>query len=372
MARINSVEALVGFIDLLTYTGLDDPPSSELDDDERAREQASLVFRKSVQSDITALSQKLGYLVFEDPAWFDTHSPSQIEDVLDRWLSDQEAGWIAQTMIHYFTDPEASATDAEAFLEWFGQIVSGWEQLYASQPQDDASAQAGAVQSTDNPDFTRYAVPGTERMAYWGNQWLYGSNDPGTDWVTLEERYSGFAGFLLLSPALVAILYGLSQAATGDGFASDGAWAPLAAGVALAVGYLIHSLRRPGRSLVDLRLFAIRSFGAAGSVLFFSGLSLYAAMFLLPLYYQEVRGQDALATDLLLAPQGLGALRPAFGPMAPPRSPTSLRSATLHTYALEHSEHFGYFPAARVVTRCAESTAGGPVPMMITEFGVIS
>jgi EmrB/QacA subfamily drug resistance transporter len=115
-------------------------------------------------------------------------------------------------------------------------------------------------------------------------------------------------GFLLISPALVAVLYGLSRAATGSGFASADALAPLAAGVALAAGYLIHSLRRPGRSLVDLRLFAIRSFAATGGVLFFSGLSLYAAMFLLPLYYQEVRGQDALAAGLLLAPQGLGAL----------------------------------------------------------------
>jgi EmrB/QacA subfamily drug resistance transporter len=115
------------------------------------------------------------------------------------------------------------------------------------------------------------------------------------------------AGFLLLSPALVAILYGLSQAAAGDGFASAGALAPLAAGAVLAAGYLIYSLRRPGRSLVDLRLFG---------VLFFSGLSLYAAMFLLPLYYQEVRGRDALAAGLLLAPQGLGALlsRP-LGPL---------------------------------------------------------
>jgi EmrB/QacA subfamily drug resistance transporter len=115
-------------------------------------------------------------------------------------------------------------------------------------------------------------------------------------------------GFLLFSPALVAILYGLSQAATGDGFASVAALAPLAVGVALAAGYLVYSLRRPGRSLVDLRLFAIRSFATTGGVLFFSGLSLYAAMFLLPLYYQEVRGQDALAAGLLLAPQGLGAL----------------------------------------------------------------
>ena len=123
-------------------------------------------------------------------------------------------------------------------------------------------------------------------------------------------------GFLLLSPALVAILYGLSQAASGSGFADPSAFAPLAAGAILAAGYLRYSLRRPGWSLVDLRLFAIRSFGTAGGVLFFSGLSLYAAMFLLPLYYQEVRGADALAAGLLLAPQGLGALlsRP-LGPL---------------------------------------------------------
>jgi EmrB/QacA subfamily drug resistance transporter len=121
-------------------------------------------------------------------------------------------------------------------------------------------------------------------------------------------RRLDITGLLLLSPALVAILYGLSQAATGDGFASVKAFAPLAAGVVLAAGYLTHSLRRPGRSLVELRLFRIRSFGTAGGVLFFSGLSLYATLFLLPLYYQEVRGQDALAAGLLLAPQGLGAL----------------------------------------------------------------
>jgi EmrB/QacA subfamily drug resistance transporter len=121
-------------------------------------------------------------------------------------------------------------------------------------------------------------------------------------------RRLDITGLLLLSPALVAILYGLSQAATGNGFASADALAPLAAGVVLAAGYLLHNLRRPGKSLVDLRLFAVRSFAAPGWVLFFSGLSLYAAMFLLPLYYQQVRSDGTLAAGLLLAPQGLGAL----------------------------------------------------------------
>lgn len=131
-----------------------------------------------------------------------------------------------------------------------------------------------------------------------------------------HTRRLDVTGFALLSPALVAILYGLSKAASGNGLASASALVPLAGGAVLAAGYLIYSLRRPGQSLVDPRLFAIRSFSAAGGVLFFSGLSLYAAMFLLPLYYQEVRGQDALAAGLLLAPQGLGALlsRP-LGPL---------------------------------------------------------
>ena len=50
----------------------------------------------------------------------------------------------------------------------------------------------------------------------------------------------------------------------------------------------------------------IRSNGSA--VLFFSGFSLYGAMLLMPLYYQEVRGATALAAGAMLVPQGIGTL----------------------------------------------------------------
>jgi MFS family permease len=43
-------------------------------------------------------------------------------------------------------------------------------------------------------------------------------------------------------------------------------------------------------------------------VLFFSGFSLYGAMLLLPLYYQQVRGVSALTAGLMLVPQGAGTL----------------------------------------------------------------
>ena len=40
--------------------------------------------------------------------------------------------------------------------------------------------------------------------------------------------------------------------------------------------------------------------------MFLAGLSIFGAMLLLPLYYQQARGQSALDAGLLLAPQGLG------------------------------------------------------------------
>ena len=43
-------------------------------------------------------------------------------------------------------------------------------------------------------------------------------------------------------------------------------------------------------------------------MLFFSGFSLYGAMLLMPLYYQDVRGTTALAAGVMLVPQGVGSL----------------------------------------------------------------
>ena len=59
---------------------------------------------------------------------------------------------------------------------------------------------------------------------------------------------------------------------------------------------------------MDVRLLRRRPVAAASAVLFFSGFSLYGAMLLLPLYYQEVRGASALAAGIMLVPQGVGAL----------------------------------------------------------------
>lgn len=115
-------------------------------------------------------------------------------------------------------------------------------------------------------------------------------------------------GLTLLSPALAAVIYGLSQAGRQGEFGSVEVLLPVIVGAVLLGGFVVHALRTTRPPLLDLRLFAVRSFTASTVLLFLSGLSVYGAMLLLPLYEQQVRGQSALVAGLLLAPQGLGML----------------------------------------------------------------
>jgi MFS family permease len=61
-------------------------------------------------------------------------------------------------------------------------------------------------------------------------------------------------------------------------------------------------------ALVNVRLLRVRSVGASSAALFLTGACMYGAMFLLPLYYQELRGFDVLGAALALIPQGVGSL----------------------------------------------------------------
>ena len=56
-----------------------------------------------------------------------------------------------------------------------------------------------------------------------------------------------------------------------------------------------------------MRLYANKAFAAASVTMTALGAALFGAMVLMPLYFQLVRGEDAVNTGLLLAPQGIGA-----------------------------------------------------------------
>ncbi|WP_051579580.1 MDR family MFS transporter [Pseudonocardia acaciae] len=117
-------------------------------------------------------------------------------------------------------------------------------------------------------------------------------------------------GLALLSPGIAAAVYGFTSLGGGGG-------APLVAGslgvaLLLVAGYVVHALRGAGTPLIDLRLFTRGGFAAATGTAFLLGASLYSSMLLVPLYYQQVQGANALTAGLLLTPQAVGAAAGAF------------------------------------------------------------
>ena len=115
-----------------------------------------------------------------------------------------------------------------------------------------------------------------------------------------------WVGVALLPPGLAAIVFGLSEVESHGGIGSPAAWAPIAAGLVLLALFAWHGWRAE-RPLIDVRLFAQRCFRPASVAITLAGAALFGSILVLALYYQVARGESALTTGLLLAPQGLGA-----------------------------------------------------------------
>jgi EmrB/QacA subfamily drug resistance transporter len=132
-------------------------------------------------------------------------------------------------------------------------------------------------------------------------------------WRMLPKTDSGVAGRLdvvglgLLSGGSTAVVYGLSELATHPSVTAPTVLWPTVAGLALSAVFCWHALRIE-RPLLDIRLYANRVFAAASFTTFALGASLFGAMILVPLYYQEVRHESVIVTGLLVGPQGLGML----------------------------------------------------------------
>jgi EmrB/QacA subfamily drug resistance transporter len=113
-------------------------------------------------------------------------------------------------------------------------------------------------------------------------------------------------GLALVASGLVGITYGLAESGTAGSLLADAVLVPLLLGVALVAAFVVRALRI-ANPLLDVRLYANKAFAAASVTMTALGAALFGAMVLMPLYFQLVRGEDAVNTGLLLAPQGIGA-----------------------------------------------------------------
>jgi EmrB/QacA subfamily drug resistance transporter len=120
------------------------------------------------------------------------------------------------------------------------------------------------------------------------------------------ERFDAL-GLALLSPGLALLIYGLAQSGSHGGFGSAQVLVPILVGAVLLALFVLHALR-VHQPLLDLRLFKNRTFSAATATLTIFAVAVFGGLLLLPLYLQAVRGETALTSGLLLAPQGIGAM----------------------------------------------------------------
>jgi EmrB/QacA subfamily drug resistance transporter len=111
-------------------------------------------------------------------------------------------------------------------------------------------------------------------------------------------------GLVTIGTGLVGITYGLARIGVTS-VGSVKVLVPLVAGAALVAAFVVRSahLEHP---LLDVRLFRDRGFSAASLITFCLGAAMFGGLILMPLYFQTVRGEDAVRTGLLLGPQGIG------------------------------------------------------------------
>jgi EmrB/QacA subfamily drug resistance transporter len=128
-----------------------------------------------------------------------------------------------------------------------------------------------------------------------------------------ERERLDLTGFLMVTPAVVGLVYGLSQAGT-HGWESAQTVIPLVAGAVLLTAFCLYEVRQPA-PLIDIRVFRDAAFSASIALNFLIGLALFGAIFLLPLFLQQVQGYGAFDAGLILAAQGVaaGIVMPASG-----------------------------------------------------------
>ncbi len=125
--------------------------------------------------------------------------------------------------------------------------------------------------------------------------------------MTSSRTRLDFVGLALLSPGIGLFTYAVSSMGRARS-ASPHVVLPLALSALLIAAFVLDARRRPASALINLRLVKHPAIGWALVTYLLASFGSFGAQLLLPLYYQQVRGESAVGAGLLLAPQGVGML----------------------------------------------------------------
>lgn len=114
-------------------------------------------------------------------------------------------------------------------------------------------------------------------------------------------------GLLLLSAGLVGVLYGVSEVGVLNKIIDGRVLVPFIAGAILCCAFIAHA-RRGVRPILDVSLYTDRAYSLASVLMAIGGAALFGSLIIMPLFFQELRGETAFHTGLLLIPQGVGSM----------------------------------------------------------------
>ncbi|RFU45685.1 DHA2 family efflux MFS transporter permease subunit [Paraburkholderia sp. DHOC27] len=120
------------------------------------------------------------------------------------------------------------------------------------------------------------------------------------DTATLQKRPFDFLGFALLSPGFVGLIFGLQNASH-----ADGRWI-LFAGIVLLTAFLVHAVKKGQGALIDVRIFADRTFSVAAVTQFFATSIMFGRQLVVPLYLIAGCGLSAAQAGWFIAATGAG------------------------------------------------------------------
>ncbi|MDN6968012.1 multidrug efflux MFS transporter [Oenococcus sp. UCMA 17063] len=115
-------------------------------------------------------------------------------------------------------------------------------------------------------------------------------------------------GFLILGGMFSSLILGIVKFSNYGNLSSSNVLIPLFVGIDLLVAYVIYAQKFSKHALVSLSLFKSINFSGATVILLMSGITVNGAMFLLPLYLQNVRGLSVVWSGTYLIFQGIGLL----------------------------------------------------------------
>jgi EmrB/QacA subfamily drug resistance transporter len=119
-----------------------------------------------------------------------------------------------------------------------------------------------------------------------------------------ESARPDLPGLVLLGAGLALLLLGIGQGGGARGWGAPGSWLPLVAGGALLACYAAWS----GRAQQPALNLALARNGAAALALTLCAMAsvvTFAAVFLLPVFMEDVQGHSAWAAGLAMLPQGI-------------------------------------------------------------------